>query len=1361
MKSMFSKSLVFTLFCCLVFCPFSSQGQTLSEMAVSGYDRPDWAPKYSDVCFSSRWPRGEDYRDVEKWWGTIGTPDERPFDTIEILKMYHATRLDWIYVRGLDEIAFLPKVRALGVNISAAQTANLADDYGGTGSKLTGRVLNSDGSFNLDHFNSPRGCVFNEDFKSIFLREMELRIDAGANELQVDDPTLNDDSHCFCSYCMGVKDGFEATTEFYTWLHGQLDSYYQQTYGVSKFPIHGNNTSRSRYTDSYFKDQVDYRLDYGLGECDWKYLSAQHLHNVALLSRTYEGGDRAQIITAPGKPMEDKDIVWYRALTRRHIATCYAQGMHAIAPFDRFDCAPPGAGDEVQNTRYFGHPQYYADLYGFARGIAIYLDDYEWAWDYGKTPKAIEYETGPYSDTWGTTPGTDEPVVAVDDGIAVVIRAKPGANDEPVAIHLVEWDNPNSFNITLRNDKFFGESTDNLRLTLLETLDNYNPYDFEMTWANLNYTYYVQSTVLPGSYSSGQTSVTIPPISPWAVLMVSKGKTTALELYDSPRWQQLRDEAPSVAEASSPADNIITNPRQPIVLEFDKSLNTSTVNSSNIIVKNEDNGEIISGSWSIIGTLAIFNPSTAYKKGTISVQLTTNVQRSNGVPCLKQIFYYDFDINVSDVNLDEFVGLGDFAMLADYWQQSSTVADMSGDNYVSILDTIILGANWLTCYTPDADPELPGDGSKWVSLTPTFQWQPIADEYDIYIGTDRDAVANAGLASQQYVVTTSSTTWKPSQPFLMDTEYFWRVDSVGTKCLAKGAVRSFTTTNDKTLVYWELDGNGEAATGNMKLIEHQGSLVEDTTNYASIDNPDPTQPWHGADSSAVNASSLSFDGQTVIQHSNGDSPFQFKRNNPFTVEAYVRPTGGSDSTVILGTRDGSSFWRGWYLRYDTASQRINLYHVHIFGSSNYYSATNVVPMNEMKHVALVWDPDTGTDGQIRIYVDGNNVLTADGKSYWDDRPLTGWNIMIGGRSADDPWGFVGQIDEVRWTPSVLEPTNFLCGTLTVPEQATAPEPADNSGNVDRGAACSWTPGARAESHDIYFGTASPPAYQVNQTESVYSPGVLEPFTTYYWRVDERNAAGVTTGQEWSFTTSDQLVMPVIDTLAYWELNTGGNSAIGSYDMTVTQGLPSTDGTNYATINNPDMTTGWNGSDSSAENTSSLSFDGNTAITYQAADDTFAFTRSQPFTCEGYVRPTGGSSSLHVIFGNRDGASVWQGWYLRYNAGTQSLLMYLMYHDSAGDLVVGGSGNSIPFNTMHHVAVVWDPSAGIDGVMTVYVDGEVDMQIDAKAVWDDTPVGKNFMIGGRNTSSVWGFVGQIDEVRWNDRALEPYEFLNAN
>jgi len=89
----------------------------------------------------------------------------------------------------------------------------------------------------------------------------------------------------------------------------------------------------------------------------------------------------------------------------------------------------------------------------------------------------------------------------------------------------------------------------------------------------------------------------------------------------------------------------------------------------------------------------------------------------------------------------------------------------------------------------------------------------------------------------------------------------------------------------------------------------------------------------------------------------------------------------------------------------------------------------------------------------------------------------------------------------------------------LPGVATMPNPAILATDVALASVVSWTAGAGATSHDVYFGTTPAPAFIGNQTATTYDPaGDLLGATTYYWRIDERNAAGVTPGAVWQFVT---------------------------------------------------------------------------------------------------------------------------------------------------------------------------------------------------------------------------------------------------
>jgi hypothetical protein len=101
-----------------------------------------------------------------------------------------------------------------------------------------------------------------------------------------------------------------------------------------------------------------------------------------------------------------------------------------------------------------------------------------------------------------------------------------------------------------------------------------------------------------------------------------------------------------------------------------------------------------------------------------------------------------------------------------------------------------------------------------------------------------------------------------------------------------------------------------------------------------------------------------------------------------------------------------------------------------------------------------------------------------------------------------------------------------------PGQATNPNPAANATGVVLSPTLSWTAGAGATSHTVYFGTNPTPGaaeLKGSQAGTSYSPGALTGLTTYYWRIDEVNKIGTTTGVVWSFTTGNPATLPTVTT----------------------------------------------------------------------------------------------------------------------------------------------------------------------------------------------------------------------------------------
>jgi hypothetical protein len=118
-----------------------------------------------------------------------------------------------------------------------------------------------------------------------------------------------------------------------------------------------------------------------------------------------------------------------------------------------------------------------------------------------------------------------------------------------------------------------------------------------------------------------------------------------------------------------------------------------------------------------------------------------------------------------------------------------------------------------------------------------------------------------------------------------------------------------------------------------------------------------------------------------------------------------------------------------------------------------------------------------------------------------------------------------RIDEVNATGTTVGAVwNFTTeGSALPPGPASAPSPANGATGVSWSLSLAWRAGSEAASHDVYFGTSSPPPFVGNQTVTTFDPGQLDKLQTYYWRIDELNAHGTTTGIEWSFTTGQNVI----------------------------------------------------------------------------------------------------------------------------------------------------------------------------------------------------------------------------------------------
>jgi len=80
-------------------------------------------------------------------------------------------------------------------------------------------------------------------------------------------------------------------------------------------------------------------------------------------------------------------------------------------------------------------------------------------------------------------------------------------------------------------------------------------------------------------------------------------------------------------------------------------------------------------------------------------------------------------------------------------------------------------------------------------------------------------------------------------------------------------------------------------------------------------------------------------------------------------------------------------------------------------------------------------------------------------------------------------------------------------------------PQNLAANVSRSVTLQWTDGGGSSNYDVYFGTNPVSlSLETTQTGTTYAPGILAYNTAYFWQINARNAAGVTAGDVWTFTT---------------------------------------------------------------------------------------------------------------------------------------------------------------------------------------------------------------------------------------------------
>ena len=522
------------------------------------YIRPVNIPAASDVTMRSLQFRPRDQSDTH--------------DTFDALDAFHATRLEWVYLRfDADETEKIQRVKQSGRIFGGASGLTSASDTiwheDGTATKKHVIVDPAGKQVIVPHMRewerppSP-GCFNDPEFRKRYLDYLKRYIDAGVESMQRDDPgSLHDCARrgtgCFCTYCMagfrdflsknlskkqlvelGVEDvssfdyrayvrskpgkkgaelaeqftrfQLKANTEFLAWTKREMVAY-----AGHAIPYSCNNTSFQRWEEDYY--QV---FDFAISELMLASANPSHIYNRAQKARSL---GKVQVFGSPktlGKAIPDEQLT---RLKRQVIATSYAAGGLSRVPWDIFNQSVDG------KQRYFGKPEHFADLYAMVRASHRWLDRYCTAGAFGSTIDDRRY-------------GDQPPIQIEQDNSSDVyafLRAIPGDKAAPIVIHLVDWGKtPAAFVLRLRAEAFF--PTQKVQINL-RTPRPYEAQAHEQAEERAQkmrkpgerlgaaqagaYESLVHETTLQQEVRGRTVTVRVPPVTPWAILIVNQVKS--------------------------------------------------------------------------------------------------------------------------------------------------------------------------------------------------------------------------------------------------------------------------------------------------------------------------------------------------------------------------------------------------------------------------------------------------------------------------------------------------------------------------------------------------------------------------------------------------------------------------------------------------------------------------------------------------------------------------------------------------------------------------------------------------------------------------------------------------------------------
>ena len=443
----------------------------------------------------------------------------------------------------------------------------------------------------------------------------------------------------------------------------------------------------------------------------------------------------------------------------------------------------------------------------------------------------------------------------------------------------------------------------------------------------------------------------------------------------------------------------------------------------------------------------------------------------------------------------------------------------------------------LTAYAPS-----PRNGEMITTTKATLKWQPgdKALAHEVYFGESFDQISAATTADtavffgrQTKAEFAVGAAGNPVPTALVPGKtYYWRVDEINGDQIWKGDVWAFQV---QPLTAWKpfpADG--------MKYVDPDQDLSWEKGMGAIFGTVYIGQTFDDVSTATMGgmmSAGTSFEPGTLAL----DTTYYW-RVDEFAFPPGVTYKGPVWSFTTRGSGGGAKaqYFQGMALAGAPVLTRVE-------GTINVNSAGEVVA-GLSDDLSARWTANleapftetysliTTSDDGVRLWLDGRLLI-----DNWTDH-----SAVDNSASVDLVAGQVyclvmewydntaNAVAQLSWESQTLARQIIPQGWLQLPVRAGCMYPANAGVNVPQTPTLRWVAGDQAASQELYFGedkdavtTGTTPTASLGADETTYDPGALEWGKTYYWRVDEVNAAEADSpwkGVTWSFTTANFLLV---------------------------------------------------------------------------------------------------------------------------------------------------------------------------------------------------------------------------------------------